>query len=262
MNPMRLTAIVLTYNEEEHLPGCLATLTFADAILVVDSFSTDSTVAIAREAGAEVMQRVFEDYPSQRNAALEHVHGRTDWILFVDADERVTAELAEEAREKMHFPGFAGFRIPRHNYIFGKLTRGAGWYPDYQLRLLRSGAAHYDPERKVHEVVILDGREGTLTQPLIHYNYRDLGQFLRKQRRYSRYDAQIMFSQGIRPKLHTPFTMPVRHFWYRFIVLKGYTDGLHGLWLSLLMAWNEFVKYRLLNDLWIRADYQAGQEKA
>lgn len=259
---MHLTAIVLTRNEEEHIPGCMATLTFVDHVLVMDSFSTDDTVALAKESGAEVVQRVFEDYASQRNAALDHMQGKTDWVLFVDADERISAELAEEAREKMNFPGFAGFKIPRHNYIFGKLTRGAGWYPDYQMRLLKVGKAHYDPARKVHEVVILDGKEGTLTQPIIHYNYKDLKQFRQKQRRYTHYDAQILYAQGVRPKRHTPFTMPLRHFWYRFITLKGYIDGLHGLVLSLLMMWYEFRKYRLLMGLWIEAEYHAARGKA
>src|SRR5690606_5124003 len=120
--------------------------------------------------------------------ALDVVRGATEWVLFVDADERVTPELAEEVREKIMLPGYAGFRIPRHNYIFGKLTLGAGWYPDYQTRLLKVGAAHYDPTRKVHEVVVLDEEEGTLEHPFIHYNYRDARQFAEKQRRYVAYD--------------------------------------------------------------------------
>ena len=151
------------------------------------------------------------------------------------------------------YPAYAGFRIPRDNYIFGRLTRGAGWYPDYQTRLLRVGAAHYDPARQVHEVVILDGKEGTLKNALIHYNYRDLAQFIEKQRRYSAYDARILFEQGIRPKPQNYVLQPLRQFWWRFVTLKGYVDGLHGLRLSLLMAWYEFRKYLLLRGLWQEA---------
>jgi (heptosyl)LPS beta-1,4-glucosyltransferase len=247
---VNLTAIILTKNEAEHITACIDSLRFADRILVFDSFSDDDTVQLAKAAGAEVMQRKFDHYAGQRNAALEAARGSADWVLFVDADERVTPELAAEARAAMEQPGYAGWRIPRHNYIFGKLTKGAGWYPDYQTRLLRVGAAHYDPERQVHELVVLDGAEGTLTQPFIHYNYRDAQQFAEKQRRYSAYDARILYESGVRPKPQNYLLQPWRQFWWRFVTLKGYTDGLHGLRLSLLMAWNEFRKYRLLRNLW------------
>lgn len=247
---MKLTAIILTRNEAEHITACIDSLRFADHILVFDSFSYDDTVQLAKAAGADVMQRRFDHYAGQRNAALEAARGSADWVLFVDADERVTPELAAEVRTAMEQPGYAGWRIPRHNYIFGRLTKGAGWYPDYQTRLLRVGAAHYDPERQVHELVVLDGAEGTLTQPFIHYNYRNSQQFVEKQRRYSAYDARILYESGVRPKPQNYILQPWRQFWWRFVTLKGYTDGLHGLRLSLLMAWNEFRKYRLLRKLW------------
>ena len=247
---MRLTAIVLTYNEADHIADCIETLRFADRILVLDSFSTDETVERAREAGADVIVRAFDNYAGQRNAALDAVRESTDWVLFVDADERVPPALAVEIHQSMSYPGYAGFRIPRDNYIFGMLTRGAGWYPDYQTRLLRVGHAHYDPARQVHEVVVLDGTEGTLQHTLVHYNYRDLDQFIAKQRRYCAYDARILFEQGIRPKPQNYVLQPLRQFWWRFVTLKGYTDGLHGLRLSLLMAWYEFKKYWLLRGMW------------
>ncbi len=245
-----LAAIILTYNEQAHITDCLNTVRFADWALVFDSFSTDETVKLAKAAGAEVCQRRFDNYAAQRNAALEAAAGRADWVLFVDADERVTPELAAEARRVIEQPGYAGWRIPRHNYIFGRLTRGAGWYPDYQTRLLRVGAARYDLARPVHELVLLDGAEGTLTGHFIHYNYRDVGQFASKQRRYSAYDAQRLFEQGIRPKPQNYVLQPWRQFWWRFITLKGYQDGLHGLRLSAWLAWYELRKYWLLRGLW------------
>lgn len=247
---MRLTAIILTYNEVDHIVDCIESVRFADHVLVFDSFSTDDTVKLAQQAGAEVIQHQFEDYASQRNAALDVVRGATEWVLFADADERVTPELAEEVREKIMLPGYAGFRIPRHNYIFGKLTLGAGWYPDYQTRLLKVGAAHYDPTRKVHEVVVLDEEEGTLEHPFIHYNYRDARQFAEKQRRYVAYDARILYEQGIRPKPQNYILQPLRQFWWRFVTLKGHRDGLHGLRLSTLMGWYELRKYLVLRKLW------------
>jgi glycosyltransferase involved in cell wall biosynthesis len=250
---MKLFAIILTYNEAAHITACIESVAFADAVLVMDSGSTDDTVTLARAAGAEVLTRPFDDYAGQRNAALADVAGRADWVLFVDADERVTPALAAEVRGVLEREGYAGWQIPRHNYIFGKLTLGAGWYPDYQTRLLRVGRAHYDPTRKVHEVVVLDGELGTLAEPMTHYNYHSVAQFHAKQRRYSAYDARILYEQGIRPKPQNYVLQPLRHFRWRFLTLKGYRDGLHGLHLSALMAWYEFRKYWLLRGLWAKS---------
>ncbi|MDZ4764430.1 MAG: glycosyltransferase family 2 protein [Chloroflexota bacterium] len=247
---MTLTAIILTYNEAAHVVECIASVQFVDAIIVFDSFSTDATVELAESAGARVLQRRFDHYAGQRDAALAAVRGSADWVLFVDADERVTDALAAEIRTAMTDASCVGFRIPRHNYIFGKLTRGAGWYPDYQTRLLRVGAARYDPARQVHETVLLDGELGTLTQPFIHYNYRAARQFRDKQRRYTAYDAQMLYNDGVRPKPQNYVLQPLRQFWWRFVALKGYRDGLHGLRLSALMAWYEYQKYRKLGALW------------
>jgi glycosyltransferase involved in cell wall biosynthesis len=249
---MNLFAIVLTYNEAQHIVDCIKSLEFADHIIVFDSYSTDDTVQLAAVAGAEVMQHKFTDYASQRNAALVAVRGQADWVLFVDADERVTPELASEIKQAIQEADYAGWRIPRYNYIFGKLTLGAGWYPDYQTRLLRINASHYDPKRQVHELVILEGLEGTLAQHFIHLNYRDMGQFRSKQNRYVAYDASILFQQGVRPKPQNYVLQPWRQFWWRFITLKGYRDGLHGLSLSAFMAWYELKKYLILRQLWLQ----------
>ena len=245
-----LTVIIITYNESEHIADCIESARFADDILVFDSFSTDQTVQLAEQSGARVLQRVFDNYANQRNAALDATAGKADWVLFVDADERVTPELAQEVCTTIEKPDYAGWKIPRHNYIFGKLTLGAGWYPDYQLRLLRVGSARYDPERQVHEVVLLDGNEGTLEQQLIHYNYRNVSQFRYKQRKYTAYDARILYEQGIYPKPQNYILQPLRQFRWRFFTLKGYRDGWHGLRLSLLMTWYEFRKYVVLWQLW------------
>jgi (heptosyl)LPS beta-1,4-glucosyltransferase len=232
----RVAAVILTYNEESHICECIDSLRWADEIIVFDSFSTDSTVSLAEQAGARVIQHPFENYGAQRDAALQAVHA--DWIVFVDADERVTPALVEEIRSKLD-QSPRGWRFPRHNYIFGKLTLGAGWFPDYQLRVLHRSSARYDPTRAVHEEVLLDGASGDLQNPLIHYNYRDLPHFIAKQERYTDIEAGIRRSQGMRAKPWTFITAPIRHFIWRFITLKGYRDGLHGLRLSLLMAYYE-----------------------
>lgn len=245
-----LTAIILTHNEADQIADCIKTLRFADRVIVFDSFSTDETVAIAQGSGADIFQHEFENYAEQRNAALDAADEMTDWVLFVDADERISEALATEIRGKTILPEYAGWRLPRHNYIFGVLTKGAGWYPDYQTRLLRVGQAYYDTRRHVHEVVKLFGKEGTARNPIIHYNYCDVAQFLQKQERYASLDAQSLYAQGLRPRPHNFVLQPLRHFVWRYVTLHGYRDGWHGLRLSLMMARFEFRKYQLLAAQW------------
>ena len=241
MTKISLAGVILTHNEAHNIAACIEALGWADEVLVFDSFSTDDTVEAAKAAGARVAQQVFQNYGAQRDAALRAVS--TDWVFFVDADERVPAALAEEIQSKLARPE-RGWWVPRHNYIFGRLTLGAGWYPDYQLRVLHRASARYDPMHPVHETVILDGEAGYLENPLIHYNYRDVAQFIDKQERYADIEAGHRFEQGMRPRARTYLGAPARELYRRFIRLGGYRDGLHGLRLSVLMAWYELQTWR------------------
>ncbi len=243
----KLAGVIITLNEEKHIKACIDSLRFTDEVIVFDSFSTDRTVELARRAGAQVLQHRFENYGAQRNASLQAID--VDWIFFIDADERATPELAAEIRDKLERPE-RGWWVPRHNYIFGKLTLGAGWYPDYQLRLLHRDSAHYDPHRPVHEEVILDGEAGYLEHPLIHYNYDTLAQFIAKQEKYTDFEAGIRIDAGLRPRPWTYLTGPARHFWWRFVTLNGWRDRFHGLRLSLLMAYYEYQTWRRVGQHW------------
>jgi len=238
----RLAAIVLTKNEERHIGPCLDSLAWVDRRVVFDSLSRDHTRDVARERGAEVIQHAFSDYGAQRNAALDAVNA--EWIFFVDADERATPALAGEIRAVLAEPGsITGWNVPRDNYLFGKLTRGAGYWPDYQMRLLRRGQAQY--ERLASEIVVMDGAAGYLKHALIHYNYDSVAQFHAKQRFRIDFEAANLYRQGIHPKFHTPLVQPLRHFWWRFVTLKGYRDGLHGLRLSILLSY--YFGYRRID---------------
>ena len=249
---MNVTAIVPARDEERNILDCLASLAWTDRrVVFMDSRTSDQTAELARQAGAEVIQHLFENFAQFHNAAMDRVEA--DWIFFVDGDERATPELAEEVRsvtDGSHEE--VAWAVPRHNYIFGRLTLGAGWYPDYQMRLVRRGRARW--ERPVHEVAVVDGPEGYLQNPLIHYNYDDLADFVARQEKYTDYDAGILFQQGVRPHVYTPYTQVARQFWWRFVTLRGARDGLHGLRLSLLMAYYEAVKYRRLARLWRAAN--------
>ncbi len=244
----RLTVVILTKNEERNILDCLESVAWAEEVVVFDSFSDDRTVELAQRWGATVQQHPFRNYADQRQAALARVD--SDWIFFVDADERATPQLAEEVRAVIDQETKAGWWVPRRNYIFGRWIRHAGWYPDYQLRLLRRSQARYDPRREVHEVVILDGEEGYLKNTLTHYNYDTVADFIARQNFYVDYEAQILYKQGVRPRWRNFVLQPGREFWRRYISLQGYKDGPHGLLLSLLMAYYTFVMYCRLRRLW------------
>lgn len=236
-----LAAVILTKNEENNIADCLHSVSWADKLCVLDSGSTDRTVELARQAGAEVQRHPFVNYADQRDTALEIF--AADWIFFVDADERATPELETEVRRVIAEEPAVGWWVPRRNYIWGRWIRHAGWFPDYQLRLLKRGFARYDPTREVHEIVQLDGPEGHLQNPLTHYNYTTVGQFLRKQGFYATYEAGVLIKQGIHPRPHSLILQPLREFWRRYITLEGYRDGGHGLLLSVLMAYYTGVAY-------------------
>jgi len=243
-----LTVIVLTLNEERDLPVCLASVAALPARLVVlDSGSTDRTVAIAREAGATVHTRPFTGYASQRNAAL--ALAEAPWVLFLDADERLTpagaAEIAAIVGAQAEAGGPVGLWLPRHNEFFGRRLRGGGWWPDPQLRLLRPERARYDAAREVHEVVLLDGPSATLREPLIHRNYDHWREFTAKQRDYADRHARDLAARDVRTRPWTPLSMPVREFRRRFVTLGAWRDGALGLALSGAMAWYEGRAYAM-----------------
>jgi glycosyltransferase involved in cell wall biosynthesis len=239
-----ITALVLTLNEEDNIAECLKTLLWADEVVVLDSGSTDRTVEIARTLGAQVFFHPFKNYADQRNYALSLV--RTEWVFFVDADERVPPELAAEVREAAQEEGFSGWWVPRQNYICGRWIRHGGWYPDYQLRLLRPEVAHYDPAWEVHEIVVMEGKTGYLRNHLIHYNYRTWGEFISRQKAYLPLEVRTLRRRGMRAKIWSPLSMPVREFWRRYIRLEGYKDGLYGLILASILAFYTMLAYGAL----------------
>ena len=250
--PLPLMVIVLTKDEERDLLACLASVAELDVpILVLDSGSGDRTVEIARASGAQVRVRPFTGYASQRNAALALT--TTPWVLFLDADERLTpagcAEIRALLRQPEHDAAPVGYWVPRYNEFFGQRLSGGGWWPDYQLRLFRADRARYDESREVHEIVILDGPAARLTEPLIHHNYDAWGEFHAKQRAYATRHARDLAGRGVRPRPWTYATMPLREFRRRYIALDARRDGRLGLALSLAMAWYEGQAYWQLGQM-------------
>jgi glycosyltransferase involved in cell wall biosynthesis len=237
-----LTVIVLTLDEARHLPDCLASLAWAQRILVFDSGSQDDTVALARAAGAQVQVHPFENYSRQRQAALDHAE--SEWVLFVDADERVTPELADQVQRAVDQDVHDAYWLPRRNLFWGNALRGGGWWPDHQLRLLRVSACRYDPARAVHELAEVQGSTARLTAPLSHINYESAEEFRLKQRTYALMEAQRRASQFGRPRTRSLILQPLREFRRRFVQLGGWRDGRLGLWLCAMMAASEWRTLR------------------
>ncbi|MEZ4866184.1 MAG: glycosyltransferase family 2 protein [Caldilineaceae bacterium] len=241
-----LVAVILTKNEAIHIAACVRSIQpWVDTVIVWDSGSEDGTCAAAQAAGALVVQRPFDNFAAQRQAALNSV--AAEWILFVDADERVTPALGEEVQQVVQQASVSGYWIPRRNFIVGHEMRAGGFAPDYQLRLLKRAVVHYHREREVHETVDVGGAEGWLAAPLIHYNYATWAQFHQKQRFYAAYETRILAARGIKPRLHNFVLQPLREFRRRYITLAGWRDGVQGLHLALLLAWYYgFMPYWLL----------------
>ena len=192
----RLSVTVIAWNEEERLRACLESVSWADEIVVADAESSDKTVQLAREFTDRVWVRPWPGFAIQKNFALDQATG--DWILSMDADERVSRELALRVKAIVAADGPAdGYRVPRRNMFWGAWVRHGGLYPDYQLRLFRRGAGRF-VEDAVHESVHVTGRIDTLSEALLHHSYRDLEDFVRRSNRYSTLAAQDWLRRGRR----------------------------------------------------------------
>ena len=237
----RLTVTVIAWNEEERLRGCLESAAWADEIVVVDAESVDKTVQIAREFTDKVSVRAWPGFANQKNFAIEQATG--EWILSLDADERVTPELRERVRAIVKDDGPAdGYSIPRRNIFWGQWVRHGGLYPDYQLRLFRRRAGRF-VENAVHESVTVSGRVEALAEPLLHHSYKDLEDFVRRSNRYSTLSAQDWIRRGKAAGLPSLVTRPLGRFISMYIVRRGFLDGWRGFVLAVLYA--EYVFLRM-----------------
>ncbi|MEO8483824.1 MAG: glycosyltransferase family 2 protein [Acidobacteriota bacterium] len=246
MPPLSVT--IITKDEAANIEACLASVAWADERIVVDCGSGDDTVVLARQAGARVVPRDWPGYAAQKNiASAEAAH---DWILSVDADERVTSELADEVRTRLATaPAEAGFRIPRVTFHLGRWIRTTDWYPDPQLRLYDRRRARWQP-RRVHESVIADGPIGHLTAELQHYAYRDIAHHHATMDRYTTLAAEEMFEAGRRAGLFDLVAHPPAAFVRNYLLRRGVLDGTPGLIISAMNAHYVFLKFA---KLWARA---------
>lgn len=233
----KLSIVISAYNEEKMLPDCLESIKkLADEIIVIDNSSTDTTAEIAKKYTKHVYTQKNDptNIDMQKNFGFSKAAG--EWVLSIDADERVTPDLAKEITETIKNTKETGFWIPRKNILFGKWIEHTGWYPDEQLRLFLRGKGEY-VAKHVHEDLRIEGTTGHLTQALVHENYQTIRQFIeRNMLRYAPNEAEAILNDGYTFSYLDALRFPAQEFLRRYFAWEGYKDGLHGLILSLLLA--------------------------
>ncbi len=234
----RISVIVIAGMEEHNIAECLESVRWADEIIVVNSESKDRTVVIAKQFTDRVFVRKWEGYASQKNFSLQQA--KNEWVLSLDADERVSPELREEI-SSLDFSKADGFYIPRRNYFLGKVIRSCGWSPDYQLRLFRKSKTNVT-DRKVHEGFTIAGKKDYLKNELIHYTHDSITNTLKKIEEYSTLEAEEKVNR-IRMNGPKMFFKPLWAFIQHFVMRRGFTDGAHGLMVSIIHAMTKTQVY-------------------
>ena len=250
---MSLSVILITKNEEANLKDCLESVSFADEIIVVDSQSSDKTQEIARSFDAKL--EITSDWPGfgpQKNRALNLA--TQDWVLSIDADERVTPELKQEILATMSSANAADcYAIPRCSWYCGRFMKHSGWYPDYVDRLFKRGSAKFS-DHLVHERLLPTGSSGKLKNHFLHYSYRDSSQVLKKVDVYSSAAAQQAFKQGKKGGLGEALIHGFWAFFRTYVLRRGFLDGQYGLALAISNGATSYYKYLKLWQLHNKKD--------
>jgi glycosyltransferase involved in cell wall biosynthesis len=242
-----VTATVITFNEAANIQAALASLSWADELIVVDSESTDDTVALARQFTDRVIVRPWPGYVAQKNFAAEQASH--DWIFSLDADERVSAPLAAEIAGVLRAgAAAAGYRVPRVTFHLGRWIRSTDWYPDYQLRLYDRRRGRWTG-RYVHESVAVDGAVADLGGELQHHAYRDLAHHLQTMDRYTTLAARQMYEDGRRAGWLDLAVHPPAAFLRNYVLRGGFRDGVPGLIVSAMNARYVGLKFAKLWEL-------------
>jgi glycosyltransferase involved in cell wall biosynthesis len=239
-----LSILVPTYNEAANIEGVLDSVSWADEVLVVDSFSTDGTVEVARRRATRFLQHEYVNSAAQKNWALPRT--RYPWAMVVDSDERVTPELAREVRTVLAAgPPAEGFVIRRVNYFLGRKIRYCGWNRDRVLRLFNRDRARYQ-EVEVHAEVDVEGKVDTLRHPLLHFTFRSVDQYWPKFRQYTDWGASQLYSEGRVASLYHLVAHPTGRFLKMYLLRGGFLDGTRGLVICLISFFSVFNKYAKL----------------
>lgn len=238
--------VMITLNEERNVGRALASVKFADEIVVCDSQSTDRTTEIAREHGCLIITKAFTGFGAAKQAALERL--KTDWVLVLDADEEVDEEAAAAIRSAADSGEFEGYQIKRRSMFLGRWMKHSGWYPDWIVRFFRREQGRFD-DSLVHEAVAVEGKVGNLEGHLLHYTDPDIDHYLTKVNRYTKLSAEELAAAGRRFNLLKLLFSPTAVFLKRYFLKLGFLDGIQGLLLALFSSYHVFCKYARLWEL-------------
>lgn len=236
----RLSAIIIAKNEARNIGDCLDSLAFCDERIVVDGDSDDGTPEIARAKGARVATEAWHGFGAQKNFALALAGG--DWVLSIDADERVTPALAQAIAAAMGRHGFDGYEMPRRSSFLGREMRHSGWSPDYVLRLFRRGRARFTDDL-VHERVVCDGQVGRLAEALLHYPVIGLEDAVGRMDRYSTAGAKMLVTSGRRVWFGSGIAHGLWSFLRAYVWRLGFLDGREGFLLAVANAEGTYYRY-------------------
>ncbi|BAZ00062.1 glycosyl transferase family protein [Tolypothrix tenuis PCC 7101] len=269
-----VSVLIPAKNEQANLPACLTSLQIADEVFLVDSQSTDNSVAIAESFGAHIVQFKFNgSWPKKKNWSLDNLPFRNEWVLIVDCDERITPELWEEIAQVIQDDEYAGYYLNRRVFFLGKWIRHGGKYPDWNLRLFKHQKGRYENlhtedipntgDNEVHEHVVLDGKVGYLKNDMLHEDFRDLYHWLERHNRYSNWEARVyynlltnqdeggtigghLFGDAVQRKrflkkvwVRLPFK-PLLRFILFYIIQRGFLDGRAGYVYACLLSQYEY----------------------
>lgn len=241
---MKLSVVIITLNEEDRLEDALKSCSnIADEIVVLDSYSTDNTLKIAEKYGARIFKKRFEDYGSQKNAAL--AKAQHNWVLNLDADERVSETLEKNilALKKKNENDIeaAGFRINRKTFYLGRWIKHSGWYPDRKLRLFRKDKSEW--RGRIHEGLMLDGQTEYMEGDILHYTYRDMTDHITRLNKYSRMQAEDIAKKGKKLLYLRAIILPPITFLRFYLWKMGILDGFPGFVIALVSSWSTAMKY-------------------
>jgi len=237
----KITAIIPTLNEQIHIADAIDSVDFADEIIVIDSFSTDRTIEIARNKNVRILQRKFDDFSSQKNFAIEQAS--YDWIYVLDADERVTLPLRKEILERVKNPeNFVGFFVYRTFYFIGRKLNYSGWQRDKVIRLFRKDKCKYDG-KLVHETISAEGEVGYFKNKLEHYSYQSFDHYMSKLNHYAFLKATALFKKGKKVTLFHILIKPPYRFISHYILRLGFLDGFPGFIISVTQAYGVLTRY-------------------
>jgi glycosyltransferase involved in cell wall biosynthesis len=250
MSQIQATATIITHNEARHIVACIRSVDWFAEVLVVDSGSSDETVALARAAGARVIENPWPGFGLQKQYAIDHAS--YDWVFSLDADERVSETLKEAMQTLLAVePAQSAFRINRCNHFMGRALRHGEGYPDWCLRLFNRTQARWSGD-VVHEKVLFDGQVGKLQGDLDHYSQESVAAYLDKQNRYTTLQAEGLYARGIDASLVKLTLSPLVRFVKFYLFRLGFLDGVPGLVHIAIGCFNSFIKYAKLRDLRLR----------